>query len=390
MQENTGSKKKILYIITKGNFGGAQKYVYDLATSLPPDKFEAVVACGEGEALPKLLEEKSIRVIRINKLVREISVFNEFKVCGDLINLIRSEKPDVIHLNSSKIGGIGAVAGRLSSWLEKDYRPKIIFTSHGWGFYEKHRSFLMRLFYYPSHWLTIILCDETVAVSEKTKNDIDCLPFISGKIKVIYNGIEKFEVLPTEEARKILGENLSNAPEQAKTILFSLSELHHNKGIDIALKAISLLPDDKKENIIYCVAGDGEEKERLDKLANDLGINKIVRFLGFVKDGKKLLLGADIFLFPSRTENLPFAILEAGLVGLPIITTCAGGIPEIIRDMQNGIMVHRENSKETAEAILYLLDHKDKQEEFGEEIKKTVSNFFSLGKMLGETIQLYQ
>lgn len=377
-------KKKILYVITKGNFGGAQKYVYDLATNLPKDKFEVIVAYGEGEELPKLLKEKEIRTIQINKLVREIKVLDEFKVCKELIGLIRSERPDVIHLNSSKIGGIGTVAGRIASLLEKKYTPKIIFTAHNWGFNDNNRSFFEKIFYYLSHWVTAILCHQIIAVSEKTKRDIDWLPFIKDKIMLIYNGISEFGTLSKEEARIILVHK-----DSEKVIIFSISELHKNKGIDVALRALALLPKEAREKIIYSVAGNGEEKTKLEKLASEFGLTEIVRFLGFVSDAKKLLSGSDIFLLPSRTEAFPYAILEAGMTGRPIIATSVGGVPEAIHDMQNGILVHPKNPKEIAEAILYLLDHKDKQKEFGEEIKKTISNFFSLDKMLSETMTLY-
>lgn len=378
-------KKKILYVITKGNFGGAQRYVYDLATNLPKDQFEAVVAYGEGEELPKLLKEKEIRTIQINKLVREIKVLDEFKVCKELIGLIRSERPDVIHLNSSKIGGVGAVAGRIASLLEKKYTPKIIFTAHNWGFNDGDRSFFEKIFYYLSHWVTAILCHQIIAVSEKTKKDVSLLPFIKDKIMVIYNGILDFETLSKEEARIILVHK-----DSEKVIIFSISELHKNKGVDVALKAISLLPKETKQKIIYSVAGNGEEKTKLEKLASEFGLTEIVRFLGFIPDAKRLLSGSDIFLLPSRTEAFPYVILEAGIAGLPIVATSVGGVPEVIHDMQNGVLIHPRNPKEIAEAILYLLDHKEKQKEFGEEIKKTVSNFFSLQKMLEETVKLYQ
>jgi glycosyltransferase involved in cell wall biosynthesis len=378
-------RKKILYIITKGNFGGAQRYVYDLATNLPKDKFEAIVACGEGETLPKLLKEKEIKVIQINKLVREVKFFDEFKVCGELISIMRSEKPNVIHLNSSKIGGIGAVAGRIASLFEKNYKPKIIFTAHGWGFNDSGRSLFERIFFYLSHWVTVLLCDLIITVSEKAKRDIEFLPFTKNKIKVVYNGISNFEVLPKEEARGILAGKESN-----KTIIFSIAELHKNKGVDVAIKSLSLLPKETKEKIIYCIAGGGEEKEYLEKLTKGLNLENMVRFLGFVPDAKKLLSGANIFLLPSRTEAFPYAILEAGAGGLPIIATSVGGIPEVIRDMQNGVLVHPKNRKEIAEAILYMLEHQDKQVEFGKEIKSTISNFFSLDKMLSETINLYK
>lgn len=378
-------KKKILFVITKGNFGGAQRYVYDLATNLSKEKFEAVVACGEGEVLPNLLNEKNIRVVRINKLVREVGFFDEFKVCKELIDLVRLEKPDVIHLNSSKAGGIGAVAGMVATWFEKNYSPKVIFTAHNWGFNDTNRSLLEKAFYFVSHWVTIMLCHKVVAVSAKTKRDVGCMPFVKEKIEIIYNGISNFDSKPKKESRKAIA-----GIDSEKTIIFSVSELHKNKGVDVALRAVSLLPSEIREKITYCIAGDGEEKKNLEKLTDELGISDSIKFLGYVPDAKNLFSGADVFLLPSRTEAFPYAVLEAGLTGVPTIATSVGGVPEIIRDMQNGILVHSENSKEIAEAIMYLLDRPEKKKEFSEEIKKTVSTFFSLEKMLEETVRLYQ
>jgi glycosyltransferase involved in cell wall biosynthesis len=379
-------KKKILYLITKGNFGGAQRYVYDLATSLPKGKFEVVVACGPNsakaplgkEGLVGMLEEKGIRTITLENSERDINISKDAKTFFEILKILKQEKPDIIHLNSSKIGGLGALAGRITGV------PKIIFTGHGWAFNEK-RSFLSRMFILFLHWLTLLLCHTTIAVSEKAKKDICWLPFVKGKIIVIYNCILDFETSPKKETRLILA-----SKDSSKLIIFSISELHKNKGIDMALRALTLLPKETREKIIYCVAGDGEEKEKLRKLVSDLDVAGRVRFLGSVPNAKKLLSGADIFLIPSRTEAFPYVILEAGMAGLPIIATSVGGIPEIIRDMQNGILVHPRNPKEIAEAILYYFNHPEKQKEFGEEIKKTVSNFFSLEKMLGETIELYQ
>ncbi len=371
-------KKKILFLITKGNFGGAQRYVYDLATSLPKDKFEVTVACGQGGLLIERLKEArphdavgqaKIRTIEIESLDRDIKTFKDFTVFKNLIKIIKQEKPDIIHLNSSKIGGLGSLAGRICKV------PKIIFTGHGWAFNE-NRNFLQKNLILFLHWLTILLCNTTIAVSEKAKKDIDWLPFIKEKIKVVYNGIGKFDLAPREASDK--------------TRIFSISELHKNKGIDVALKAISLLPKEIREKIIYAVAGDGEERAGLEKMAKELQIENLVRFLGFVPDAKKLLSDCDIFLLPSRTEAFPYAILEAGMAGSPIIATSVGGIPEIIHDMQNGILIHPQNPKEIAEAILYLLSHPEKQKEFGNEIKKTVTNFFSLNTMLEETTRLYR
>jgi len=379
-------KKKILFAITKGNFGGAQRYVYDLATSLPKDKFEAVVACGPAsakatagkEGLAEMLQEKKIRVIELASSQRDINILKEIKTFFEILKIIKAEKPDAIHLNSSKIGGLGALAGRIAGV------PKIIFTGHGWAFNE-NRNFFSKALILFLHWLTIMLCHTTIAVSEKTKRDISGLSFVKDKIKVVYNGVSDFNLLPKEESRVILASH-----DSGKTVIFSISELHKNKGIDVALRALALLPEEIKEKIVWSIVSDGEEKENLEKLAKELRVENMVRFLGFVPDARKLLSGADIFLLPSRTEAFPYTILEAGMAGLPIIATSVGGVPEVIHDMQNGILVHRNNPKEIAEAVLYYLNHPEKQKEFGGEIKKTIMNFFSLEKMLEETIKLYQ
>lgn len=201
---------------------------------------------------------------------------------------------------------------------------------------------------------------------------------------VIHNGIHTFRPIVKKDARSLLDPANSN-----RKVFVSISELHNNKGIDIAIKAIALLPKDKKEKLLYCVIGEGEERHKLENLIEESGLKNNVSLLGFILDAKKLLSGADIFLFPSRNENLPFAILEAGSLGLPIISTSAGGIPEIIKDMKNGILVHPRNPKELSEAISYILDHPQKQKDFGKEIKKTVTDFFSLDKMISETIKVY-
>lgn len=389
MSNKNVNKTKVLFLITKGNFGGAQRYVYDLAVNLPKDKFEAVVAMGTPGLLMERLTEANIKTVEIKRLTREIKFFDEFKICNDLVKLIKSEKPDVVHLNSSKIGGVGAVASLIARLTSKNYNLKTIFTSHGWGFYESHRSTLSHLFFYISHYITVLLCHKTIAVSEKTKRDMAWLPFMKNRIQVIHNGLENFECLPREEARRILDPHSTSSGETDKTVLLSISELHKNKGIDVALQGLALLPTEIKEQIIYCVAGDGEEEENLKLLAISLKLESNVKFLGFVDNAKKLLSGADIFLFPSRTENLPFAILEAGLASLPVISTSVGGIPEIIQDMESGILVHKEKPKEITHALEYLLEHPEQKEKFGKKIHTIVSKNFSLKKMLSLTIKIY-
>ncbi|MEK7062929.1 MAG: glycosyltransferase, partial [Patescibacteria group bacterium] len=104
------NKNKVLFVITKGSpFGGAQRYVYDLAVNAP-EEFETVVACGIGSDLPDALTEKGIKVIKIENLQREVEAGKDWKVFWELIKIIKKEKPNIVHLNSSKIGFLGTFA----------------------------------------------------------------------------------------------------------------------------------------------------------------------------------------------------------------------------------------------------------------------------------------
>ena len=119
--------KKILFLITKANWGGAQRYVFDLATALR-NEFDISVAFGQEGLLAKKLREAQITTFPIRALQRDVSISSDVKSFLELMRLFRVEKPDVVHLNSSKAAGVGALAARLAGV------PRIIFTAHGWPF----------------------------------------------------------------------------------------------------------------------------------------------------------------------------------------------------------------------------------------------------------------
>src|SRR3989344_3443882 len=133
-------RQKIIFVITKGNFGGAQRYVFDLASHLDTEHFDVAVAVGEGTTLKEKLQMNGIRVISLPNLQRDIALFADVKTLFALFFLFRRERPDVIHLNSSKAGGLGSLAFRCFQFLNfltaKSYKLKAIFTVHGFAFYE--------------------------------------------------------------------------------------------------------------------------------------------------------------------------------------------------------------------------------------------------------------
>lgn len=367
---------KVLYLITKSHWGGAGKYVFDLATSAQGQGFQVAVALGEGPELADKLTTAGIRVICLPHLNRDIKIWADIKTFFDLLKLLRAEQPDVIHLNSSKIGALGALAGRLTGV------KKIIFTGHGWAFNEQ-RFFLNRWLIALIHWLTILLCHQTIAVSQTTAKQIGIFPLVKNKIIVIHNGLETPQFLSKNEARNKLD------PDNQSTIwLGTITELHKNKGLDILILALKKVLE-KIPGLNLIVIGEGEERDNLARLIARYQLTTNIRLVGKKDNAAQYLPAFDLFVLPSRTEALPYALLEAGTAGLPVIASRVGGIPEIIESGESGALVPAENTHVLADKILELLTNKDLTQKFGQNLQHKISSNFSRKKMLDQTFALY-
>jgi len=389
---NQKERQKILYVITKAHWGGAQRYVYDLATGLPKEKFDVAVAVGGEGGLKTKLNEEEIRTITIDRLGRDVNILDDIVVFFRLFKLFRKEKPDVVHLNSSKVGGLGALAARFTRV------PRIVFTAHGWAFNEVRDVFQQTAIKLLS-WITVFLCHRVITVSEYDGKQGRAMPFVSKKITVIHNGVSEIDFKNKEEARNILlGSRTSKFDE--KTIwLGTIAELHKNKGIEYTIKALSILmkhavKDDTQglplEGFVFVVIGEGEERESLENLIKEEGLEGNIFLVGYKENASLLLKAFDVFLLPSIKEGLPYVLLEAGVASLPSIASATGGIPEIIDDMETGVLVKPKDSEEIGKAIMYLAENKAKMKEFGQELHKKVAKNFSTSKMIKQAMKIYR
>ena len=384
MIQEKSRKKKVIFVITKSNWGGAQRYVYDLATTLPRDRYEVAVACGGEGALVDKLRIAGIRTLMIPDLGRDISITKDLAVFAQLLNLFRTEQPDIVHLNSSKIGGIGAFAGRIA------HVPHIIFTAHGWAFNEDRpawQKWMIKFF----TWLTIVLARTTIAVSQGTLDQIRHFPFVRKKIALIHNGIPSTPLLPRAEAREIIlpEEQHSSIPGHALWIGV-VAELHKTKGLTYALQAIEILKKTRPDiALIFIVIGEGAERVTLERLIETLELTGHVFLVGHKQNAAELLSGFDIFMLPSISEALGYVLLEAGAAGLPVVATRVGGIPEIIEDGVSGILVAPRSPEAIAAAITVLINDPAKAPAYGAALKKKVGEQFSLERMLAKTESVY-
>lgn len=392
-----GQKRlKILFLITKASWGGAQRYVFDLA-SYHAAAHEVVVGLGGEGRLKTALEGAHVRVISLPFLQRDISLLKEVRTFFDLVKMIRIEKPDVVHLNSSKIGGLGGLACRVAGV------QKIIFTAHGWAFNED-RSWLSRNVILLLHWVTVLLCTKTIAVSQKTADDISYLPFMSARIEVIHNGLKPVVRYSKTEARRLLCEQLPSLKAEieqthkdvgervrGKTVwVGTISELHPNKGLTHLLRAAAELKKHAElPHFVVVIIGEGEQRAALEAMIKDSGLERGAFLLGNIPDAAEYLNALDIFTLTSTTEALPYVLLEAGAAHLPIVASNVGGIPEIIEQLESGILVRPGNKKELTEALSILLTNPTKRSELGKTLQHKIAADFSIQQMVEKTTAIY-
>lgn len=378
------TKIKILYIITKSNFGGAQRYVYDIVKNITKNNYEAIVALGGRGTLKDKLEKDGIKTISILNLKRNINIFSEIKVFFNLLKILKEERPDIAHLNSSKIGGLGALACRLVGI------KKIIFTAHGWA-YKEDRSIISKKIIKFLSWITIILSHKTIVVS---KDDYKNAPklFVKRKIIMIHNGVSEIDFEKKDIAKdKILKKisSIKNQDEIKKTIwVGTISELHNNKGLSFIIHAINNLIKNGY-NISFFIIGEGEEKSNLEQLIKKHRLENNVFLLGFVDDASKLLKAFDIFTLTSTKEGLPYTLLEAGLANLPIVASEIGGIPEIIENKKSGLLIPSKKTDYIKNAISNLIDSPKDKIRYGNTLKEKIQKNFTIEQMLLETINIY-
>lgn len=378
------NKPKILYIVTQPEFGGAQRYVYDLAKKMRDD-FDVVVVAGEPNEIPTLLrkcEKKEIKTRRLKYLCREINPLKDILAIFEIKKLLKEEKPDILHLNSSKASVIGSLAGKFSK-----FKPKIVYTVHGWVFSEP-LGLPRKFIYILLEWIAARFRNATIVLSEKEKN-------ISLKYRLskpentflIRHGLKPPEFIERKAAReqfKIKNDDFA---------IGTVANFYPSKGLQYLIEAVAKIPylpaGRQNPKFQIYIIGEGKERKNLEKLIKKYKLENKIFLLGAISKAQKYLKAFDMFVLPSLKEGFPYALIEAMYAGLPIVATKVGGIPEMIENNKNGILVPPANSKILAEKISELLKNRKFAENLGMRALLSAQEKFSLEKMINETKSVY-
>ncbi|MBI5254362.1 glycosyltransferase, partial [Candidatus Falkowbacteria bacterium] len=276
-------KKSLLYIVTQAEWGGAQKYVFDLAMNLT-EEFDITVAAGADGSSRELLDKLAstgVKNFTFKHLKRDISLWHDVLAVFEIAKFLRQNNFDIIHLNSTKAGVIGAMAAWLNRFLallgmtkrglQISYlsgwqglgmaKNKIIYTAHGWA-YSEPLPFYKRRLYLLMEKIAARLRDRTIVLSEKEKQN--ALQHGTAKpdaVSIIANGLDlaNLQFFTKEQARQKL--NL----EQNQTIIGTIANLYKTKGLEYFIEAAGIINSEHLAlNFKLMIIGEGPECTNLE------------------------------------------------------------------------------------------------------------------------------
>ena len=384
-------KLKILYVVTQGELGGAQRYVFDLARNLDKSAYEVTVSAGtEKPELPMLLQQHGIKVKTVRHLRRNIHPLEDLLAIRELYELLKEIRPDIFHLNSSKAGVLGSFAAGLLGL------KRVVFTAHGFAFLEPG-SWPRRQVYFWAEKLATLFRKKIICVSDYDRQAAIraglCPP---EKLVTIHNGTDPST--PSAKADSAQG-IISLVPELARPpkpgegwveglTIGTIANLYATKGlkylVETAKRVVAKFPAAR-----FVVIGEGREREKLESQISSLKLKDQFFLVGEKKDAARYLSSFDIFVLPSLKEGFPYTILEAMRAGLPIVATAVGGIPEAISSGREGLLVRPREPQALAEAILRLLRNPELAATLGRNAREKVKQF-SLQRMLQKTEEVYR
>jgi len=376
------TQKRLLYVITKSNFGGAQRYVLELALAMREAGYLVKVAAGGQGELIERLEASGIATYEIMGAQREIDWRSEVSALLSLRTILKDFKPDIVHLNSSKAGLLGSLLARLLRV------PTIVFTAHGWPFREaRSRSWLMIA--WLGSYLTSIFADRVITVCEfDTKSTY--LFGTKSKQTVIRNALSPFTLLPRTEARKSLFSNEIIAKHLHDVWLVTHGEVNPNKNHTTAIDAVAEFNSNHPAKVFYTIIGAGELVPSLREQVSLRGMNDFIYFMDHVPEVRTFLLAFDLYIMPSLKEGLPYSLLEAGYAGLPVIASRVGGVPEVIYHQETGLLVNPRTHTGMVEALALLINEPEKRSLYSNNLLEHLRVNFDQAEMMAATKAVYE
>lgn len=315
--------------------------------------------------------------------------FKTIKAIRQLRKVIKENDFKLLHCQSPTGGGVARIAA-----LTCGFKP-ISYTPHGLHFY-KGSPLINWLLFGIIEYILAFFTDCIISINDEDYNRLKKFHLrIKGNVKYIPGvGIDTNYIEIDMQNIKLFRSSLGVGSDDF--IFVSVGEINKNKNHIQMIEAIAQLPDSDRKKVHYCICGLGALQSKLEKLTKERKISNQVHFLGYCNDVLNILQSADAFAIMSLREGLPKSLMEAMVVGKPIIATKIRGNVDLIDNEKNGILVEVGNINETRDAISRLINDKVMQERFSKNAKEKIK-LFELNRVqevmkniFTETMNIYQ
>jgi glycosyltransferase involved in cell wall biosynthesis len=368
-------RKKILYLITRSEMGGAQTHLVDLLGGFRPHFDQVVVAgqsdsacaerCGKRSYLTAALRELDIPLRTVEHLVQPISPRSDCRALFEIIRVVRAERPDLIHAHTSKAGVLGRLAARLTG-------VPAVFTAHTWSFAEG-TSVKWKALGIPSERVAAKWAKRIITVSHANRRiALEKGVGSEEKIVTVHNGIR-------DDASR------ANPAAGNPVTLVMVARFSRQKDHETLLEALAGIRSPFK----LLLVGDGPTLPVVRAECVRLGLEERVEFLGDRSDIAGILSRCHAMLLITNWEGFPITILEAMRAGLPVIASDTGGVAEAVVHDDTGLLVPPRDVGAVREAVTRLLESGELRARLGSAGRVRYEKEFGLSSMLRRTLTVY-
>ncbi len=369
---------RVMRIIARMNVGGPAVQVSGLMRGLHATEFDHRLYtgfCADNEA--DYLDTVAIDVtaLRIEGFGRRVSFSGDIKAFFSLVQEIRSFRPHIIHTHTAKAGFLGRIASILS------FHPSIrVHTFHGHllnGYFGSFKRFLIVLV----ERILAMFSDQLLAVGEKVRQDLLAAGVGTPK---------KFSLMPPGlqigELPNRLASRDSYGLSSHKLVCAFIGRVTKIKRPDRFLDVVTEIQN-RGLDIQFFIAGDGELLENCNARISTEDLP--IRVLGWQSNIEKVLSSADIVILTSDNEGTPLSLVQAGMAGLPVVSTRVGSIPEVVLDGVTG-MITSLDVQEIADALEKLAKNDELRAQMGATAQEFTLSNFGVDRLVRDHEQLYK
>lgn len=361
----------IVQLIDALSWGGAQKLILTFAEASA--QATKITVIGLRPKSPDVsftgeLEALGVKVIEMDAL----GLFNVKRIL-QLVRFLRAEKVDAIHTHMIYSNIIGSLAGWLSG-------VPVVTTLH-------NEQYTVQRLHRVKMWIEKIFVNlfvaRIIAVGQAVLDAHQ--PRFPAKPMTIVTNVSKFVPQISDSQKKRIREKLVQEP--SFTILIAVGRVTPQKAYPDLLAAFSQVYKHFPDTVLLIV-GRGDDEKAVRELIADMQLSRNVFMLGFRNDVPELLAASDLYINSSHWEGLPLILLEAMSAGLPVIATRVGDIPKVVIE-GTGLLVPPNDPDQLAQAIISMLNDREKMKEIGEAARSHVIANYSPQQWANHLLQIY-